>query len=109
VDVGVGDLLTHHQHADLGGVVDRVEGTTDRLGDRPDLGVERGVEVDPVVDGIDGHDQCVAGRQQRDGEEGDDVVVAPHEAGWDLAVDDPCEEGGHDSQPPLTGRISPKE
>ena len=95
VDVGVRHLLADHEHADLGRLVDRRRGPG-RSSGRPStaLALSAGVEVDPVVDGLDRHDEGVTGREEGDRQEGHHVVVSPHEPARDLALDDPGEDGG---------------
>jgi hypothetical protein len=95
VQVGVGHLEAGDHHPDAGGGEGRLLGPAHGLGHPHAVGGQVGVEVDPVVDLLDGHHQGVAGRERGDGEERHHPVVPPHEPARELAVDDAGEDAGH--------------
>ncbi len=56
---------------------------------------ELGWGIDPVVDLLDRHDQCVTVRHRVDRHERHAPLVAPDERAGNVAVDDTCEDRGH--------------
>jgi hypothetical protein len=95
VEVDVGHLEAGDHQPDPGGGEGRHLRLADALGDAQQVGVEIGIEVEPVVDLLDRHHQGVAVPQRVDRQEGHAAVVAPHEAPGQLALDDLGEDRRH--------------
>ncbi|CVM17951.1 Uncharacterised protein [Streptococcus pneumoniae] len=67
----------------------------DLLGDRRQVRDQRRVDLHPFVHLRTGHHERVPRLERRGGQERDARLVLPHEAGGQLAGDDPAEDGGH--------------
>ena len=68
---------------------------------------QAGRKVDPVIDFGDGDHEYMTMCEGTDVEEGDTEVVSVNEDARNLAVDDACEDGGHQTKPPDAANTSP--
>lgn len=93
--VGVGHLKPGDHLADAGGGEGLLLGGADLVRNPHQMRCRTDVEVDPVIDFSDGHDEGMARRDGVDRHEGYAGVVAPHEVSGQVSVDDHREHGRH--------------
>ena len=95
VQVHVRDLETRDHQPDALRVEHRLLRVADRVRDLHEVRGEVAVEVRPLVDLGDRHDERVAGRERPDVEERNGSMITPEEPAWDLTGDDAREDGRH--------------
>ncbi len=93
----VANFETEDREPHLLGLVDLVEGASDRMGDAGEMLHQLGPKIGPGVDLVTRNDEGVSGLERSDRQKGNTDVILPNEMSRHLAVDDLREDTRHRS------------